>query len=139
MIRFSQAQMEALAREAESAYPRECCGLLVGHEESGDWSIQDIVPSANLSERPSISFEIDAALRLSLQKSLRGTGNAVIGHYHSHPDGLVRPSARDTERAWEAGMIWLILSVNGGVASDSAAYLFESGEAGFSPLAIEAE
>lgn len=139
MIRLSRAQMDVLAQEAEAAYPNECCGILVGRKDGGDWLTEDIVPSANLSKDPATGFEVDTALRLRLQKKLRGTANSVIGHYHSHPDVPAVPSERDRERAFEVGMVWVIAAVDGGAIGDVHAYLFEGDEAGYSALALDIE
>lgn len=139
MIRLSRAQLDVLAHEAETAYPKECCGLLVGRKDDGDWLTEDIVPSANLSPDPATSFEVDTALLLQLHKTLRGTPNSVIGHYHSHPNAPAAPSGRDHERAFEAGMVWIIAAVESGVTGDVQAYLFEGDEAGFSALALDIE
>lgn len=139
MIRLNRALLDALAREAATAYPNECCGLLVGRKDGMDWLTEEVVPSANLSDDPATSFEVDTALRLRLQKELRGSARRVIGHYHSHPDGAAEPSARDRARAWEADMVWLIVAVEAGVPGAIEAYLFEGDETGFSRLAIEAD
>ncbi len=137
MIRLEEAHRNLLRREAEQAYPQECCGILVGREEDSAYLVEDVVPSANLSDTPHKTFEVDMALRLRLQKELRGTGARVIGHYHSHPEGRAEPSARDRERAWEEGMIWLIVAVKAGLAVDIRAHLFNNSADGFSPLVAE--
>ena len=139
MIRLSRTQLEVLVREAETAYSYECCGLLVGRKDGDDWLTKDIVPSPNVSKDPANSFEIDTALRLHLHKALRGTSNSVIGHYHSHPDAPAVPSDRDRQRAFEAGMVWIVVAVEGCVAGDIFAYLYEGDDAGFSSLVIEEE
>lgn len=137
MIRLADAHRDLLRLEAEQAYPRECCGILVGRDEEGVYLVDKVVPSANLSDTPDKTFEVDMALRLRLQKELRGSDARVIGHYHSHPEGRAEPSARDAERAWEEGMIWLILAVKTGLAVDIRAHLFKDAARGFSPLGVE--
>lgn len=137
MIRLADAHRDLLRLEAEQAYPRECCGILVGRDEDGTFRVEKVVPSANLSDTPHKTFEVDMALRLRLQKELRGSDARVIGHYHSHPEGRAEPSPRDAERAWEEGMIWLILAVKTGLAVDIRAHLFKDSAQGFSRLAVE--
>jgi proteasome lid subunit RPN8/RPN11 len=110
MISLSSALLEHMAKAARQAYPLECCGLIMGHVVEGGWVVSDIVASENLSPTPERNFEVDMRLRLRLQRELRGTGNAVIGHYHSHPGGRAEPSATDLQSAWEDGMIWLIIA-----------------------------
>jgi proteasome lid subunit RPN8/RPN11 len=42
------------------------------------------------------------------QKSARKSGHAVIGCYHSHPNGRAQPSATDLAGANVEDFLWLI-------------------------------
>jgi proteasome lid subunit RPN8/RPN11 len=126
-----------MRRAAEDAWPLECCGLLVGSREDGKTVVEAVEESANLSDRPEDSFEIDMRLRLRLQKALRGTGRDVVGHYHSHPGGPARPSARDLAQAWEPEMIWIILAVEDGRAGEPAAFRLDEDGQRFLPVPID--
>ncbi|WP_202614878.1 M67 family metallopeptidase [Elioraea sp. Yellowstone] len=99
--------LAALPRLAAAALPREACGLLVGRAVAHGVVVTGLAPSRNLAA-PEDAFEIDAALQLALQRRLRGTAEAVVGVWHSHPAGTPTPSARDAAGAWEAGLAWLI-------------------------------
>jgi proteasome lid subunit RPN8/RPN11 len=137
VIRLTAEQQARMRRAAEDAWPLECCGLLVGSREDETIVVEAVEESANLSDRPADSFEIDMRLRLRLQKALRGTGRDVVGHYHSHPGGPAHPSARDLDQAWEPEMIWIILSVEDGRAGEPAAFrLAEDGQR-FLPVPID--
>lgn len=126
MIAIDPPVLEAIVAAAEASYPDEACGLLVGRwSAAGDCRLRRAVPSANLAPDPSAAFEIDPALRLDLQRRLRGGGQRVVGLYHSHPDGPARPSARDLARAWEPGLLWLVASVPAGEAVLTTAHLVE--------------
>jgi desampylase len=111
MIILTKAQWETMISALHGAYPEEGCGLVIGHQQGGDWVVDDIVPSENLSPTPLRNFEVDMRLRLRLQRELRDTGRAVIGHYHSHPDGVATPSATDLKSAWEDNMVWIIVAI----------------------------
>lgn len=128
MIVLEPAHLHQIVGAAEAAYPEEACGLLVGHEEAahGDRTvyIASVATSPNLAagvrrER----FEVDPALRLRLQRELRGGANRVIGLYHSHPDGVAQPSDRDLEAAWEPDLVWLVTSVTKGQAIHTTAHI----------------
>ena len=96
MLVLHPDHLKAIADDAEAAYPREACGLLVGRFGVGDHRLVARVERAqNVAAEPKKTFEIDPGLRLGLERELRGQPLAVIGHYHSHPDGPARPSARD--------------------------------------------
>ena len=136
MILLTQAHLDAVKHAAEAAYPNECCGLLVGRRDGANRTVDQVVESANLASDPSTRFEIDMRLRLTLQKQLRGTGREIIGHYHSHPDGPARPSARDREQAWEPQLIWLIISVTRAGAEDVLGYTYDDRRGAFDPVSV---
>jgi proteasome lid subunit RPN8/RPN11 len=109
IVAVPQDLVPALPRLAAAALPREACGLLVGRAGAGGVVVTGLAPSRNLAEAED-AFEIDTAMQLALQRRLRGTGEAVVGVWHSHPSCAPVPSARDAEGAWEAGLAWLITS-----------------------------
>lgn len=120
-------QLAAIVRHAETSYPEEACGLIVGRRLArGMLEADRIVESANLAIGDARHrFEVDPALRLRLERELRDSGEAVIGHYHSHPDHPAEPSARDLEAGHEPELAWLIVSVERGKARACGAYRLE--------------
>jgi proteasome lid subunit RPN8/RPN11 len=105
-----------IIEEARAAFPNECCGLLEGERTGESVRVVAVHPTANLAGDPARGFEIDPAPHLRLRCRLRGTPRAVVGCYHSHPNGLAGPSATDRARNKdsEAGFVWLIAAVPGG-------------------------
>ena len=137
MLVVDADQLKAIADDAEAAYPREACGLLVGRLLPGDHRVVARVERAqNVAADPRKTFEIDPGLRIGLERELRGQALAVIGHYHSHPDGPARPSARDLSMALEPDLAWLIVAVVEGQASHLRAYLPRLDRQGFRALPI---
>ncbi|MDP6705142.1 MAG: M67 family metallopeptidase [Alphaproteobacteria bacterium] len=123
MIRFPEALLDQVRRHAERTYPNEACGLIVGRNRDGAAvEVTRIEASRNLAAEPARSFEIDFGQRLALQRLLRGSGEEIVGLYHSHPDGSARPSAADLERAWEEGLVWVIVAVAAGRAEAVTAH-----------------
>ncbi len=78
-------------------------------------------------------FEIDPAEHIRLLREMRGTDRAIIGCYHSHPNGMSEPSVRDGEGASEEGFIWLVCGMNG-TGAKIGAFVFEKG--GFRALEL---
>ncbi|MDA0338476.1 MAG: M67 family metallopeptidase [Proteobacteria bacterium] len=138
MITLGPTHLGQIRRAARLAYPNECCGLLVGRREGDQLEVDQVVESANLSAQPRNSFEIDMALRLTLQKDLRGTGRDLVGHYHSHPDGSPETSPPDKEQAWESNLVWMILSISETTVARPRAFAFQEGTKSFQevPLAL---
>ncbi len=117
-----RAQIE---REARDASPRECCGLIEGRRNGAEAIATALHPTRNLSNHPD-RFEIDPAEHIRLLRELRGGANAIIGCYHSHPNGKAEPSARDREGASDEGFIWLVCGSDG-ASSRVGAFVFENG------------
>jgi proteasome lid subunit RPN8/RPN11 len=132
-------QLAAIVRQAEADYPHEACGLLIGRVGGrGVARIERVAPSPNLADGDHRDrFEVDPALRLRLERELRGSGAEIIGHYHSHPDHPARPSACDLAAAFEAELAWLIVAVERGEARAATAHQLARDGTGFRPLALK--
>lgn len=115
MIVLAPHHLAAIAEAAEAAFPAEGCGLLIGGGRR-IIRVSRVVPAANLcrDQRPD-RFELDPAIRIALERQVRGTDQRVVGHWHSHPDGSATPSATDIDHAWEPDLIWLIAGTTAGV------------------------
>jgi proteasome lid subunit RPN8/RPN11 len=108
---------------ARTAYPHECCGLLVGERAAGAVRVTGVVATANVAEdRPGDRFEVDPQARFDLMRALDGTGGAIVGHYHSHPDGPAEPSETDRSLAFEPDLVWLICAVTAAGPQDMTAW-----------------
>jgi proteasome lid subunit RPN8/RPN11 len=79
-------------------------------------------PASNLSSQTD-RFEIDPRDQFAAQKSARLRGRAIIGCYHSHPNGSAQPSAADRAGAVEEGFVWLIVG-----ADEFGAFVYRGGE-----------
>jgi proteasome lid subunit RPN8/RPN11 len=121
-----------LVAEARAAYPRECCGLIEGVRTGEAFEVLRLHPTRNLADGPD-RFAIDPAEHFRLLRALRGGPTAIIGCYHSHPNGIAEPSPRDCESAAEEGFVWLIVAVTGDGRAETAAHVARNG--GFRPLA----
>ncbi len=124
-VLLSAAQRAQIAAAARAAAPRECCGLLEGVRDGEAVRVAAVHPTRNLSQEAD-RFAIDPAEQFALLRRLRGTGRAVVGCYHSHPDGRAEPSPRDLAAAAEEGFVWLI------AGHGLAGFVFRGGR--FAPL-----
>lgn len=143
---------EAIAREMESAYPGEGCGVLLGRvEEGGRRQVRTAVPSPNRWPGRATRYRVDPdLLRRLLEEEeaaaaatrggakTRGTAGdrAVVGFYHSHPDAPPEPSATDLEHAWP-WYHYLILPVRDGLAGRGRAWMLRDGRFRECPLLVE--
>jgi desampylase len=65
---------------------------------------------ANVAGNPATAFEIDPAALIAAHKAERAGGAKLIGHYHSHPNGVCAPSTVDARNADVVGQYWLIVA-----------------------------
>jgi proteasome lid subunit RPN8/RPN11 len=106
-VAMSQTLRLRILEHARAAHPHECCGVLEGMREGMHFRVTALHPARNLSSNPH-RFEIDPRDQVTAQRSARDKGAAVIGCYHSHPDGQAIPSIADRAGAGEDNFLWLI-------------------------------
>lgn len=87
----------AIRAHGREAYPRECCGALLGrggvvHEAYG-------LPNVT-TEGARRRFLIDPGDYRAAEARARAAGLELLGFYHSHPDHPAVPSAHDLAHAW---------------------------------------
>ena len=116
-------QME---REAEGAYPEECCGILFGRDEVENRVVSRIERVANdfAENERRRRFLIAPETLMKAERSAGERGELVLGFYHSHPDAPARPSDFDREHAWPF-YSYLIVSVAHGRAVDATSWVLE--------------
>ncbi|MDX8381605.1 MAG: M67 family metallopeptidase [Ghiorsea sp.] len=111
---FDAAALKAMQLIAEEGYPDEICGLLVGNSNAQDWQVKEVRQVTNLNaERAADRFQLDPAGYQAIDSELRGSGQEIIGVFHSHPDCPAKPSPTDLSSAWE-GFVYPIVSVVSG-------------------------
>ncbi len=89
------------------------------------------LPARNVHPDPARHFEIDPQVLIDAHRAARSGGPRVVGYYHSHPNGLARPSAADSALAANDGCD---LGDNRGGPNHA---VWRSGDAGFEALPYE--
>jgi proteasome lid subunit RPN8/RPN11 len=138
MIVIPSALLDEIERAAGAAYPDESCGLLIGGDApNGDIAVARVVVSPNVSVGDTReSFEVDPKIRFDAMRALQDTGERIVGHFHSHPDGSARPSERDRAQAWEPELVWLITAVTKTGPAETAAFLLDPGTGRFTTVGL---
>lgn len=135
--------VDAIRRHGEATYPEECCGFLVTRENSvetdGQRTIVRVHPMENRmeGERRRRFIILPEELR-RFERSLDGTGHALGGFYHSHPDHPASPSAFDQDHAWP-WYTYLVLAVEDGRATDLGAFELDPDDRRFHAVPFEIE
>ena len=115
-VRISRGLLATLLAEAAGAADREVCGLLLGEAVAPPGRggaaerIAQVIPTTNVAAKPADRFEIDPAALFAAIRGARIGGPRILGHYHSHPNGLTTPSPRDAAMADTPGRLWLIVA-----------------------------
>ncbi|WBH16076.1 M67 family metallopeptidase [Sphingomonas radiodurans] len=104
-LQISSLLVERIVAEA-SASRDEVCGLLLGC----DGIVTEVRPCRNVHSMPATRFELDPVALFAALRGVRAGGPQVLGHYHSHPSGVVLPSATDAADAAPDGTFWLIVA-----------------------------
>ncbi len=106
MIAVVRRVLDEVRAHAGEAWPRECCGMLVGVADR----IHDSARAANLEEGTT-RFRIDPRDHIRAIRDARTRHLDVIGFYHSHPRSRAWPSETDVAEAGYAGVVHLIVGV----------------------------
>lgn len=106
LLRISSKSIAAIRAHAAETPDVEVCGLLFGTVEA----VERVQRCANVASTPATRFEIDPAALIAAHKAERAGGPKLIGHYHSHPNGVRAPSEADRAEAVDVGRFWLIIA-----------------------------
>jgi proteasome lid subunit RPN8/RPN11 len=101
-----------LTRHAQSGFPREICGAVLGRADERGRHVLRLVPGRNVHADPCASFELDPAAVVSAARTARHAGVELLGFYHSHPDRPALPSTADRACGWN-GFLTVIVAVDG--------------------------
>jgi proteasome lid subunit RPN8/RPN11 len=137
---------------AETTYPEECCGLLLGQMSGDVKTLIEVLPTLNSwgdelasdllaiesSPPPKSSkrnrFSIAPKVMLQAQKDARDRHLDIVGIFHSHPDHPAVPSEFDRVIAWQL-YSYIIVSVQQGQACDLKSWSLDDDQQ-FQPEAI---
>jgi desampylase len=105
-VTISRQAIAQIVQHVASDPGCEVCGLLFGTVDR----IVAVERTRNVAADPSRAFEIDPAVLIAAHRAAREGGPAVIGCYHSHPNGVGEPSDRDVAAASESMPVWVIVA-----------------------------
>lgn len=130
---LTQDVFERLLAHAVRDYPTECCGILVGCARGPHIHADRAIAATNISTADQrSSYQIDWHTLFATVRALRApqAREAIVGFYHSHPDGSAQPSQRDLDAAWY-GYSYVIVSMLDGWCSSITSWHLKAGGDGF--------
>lgn len=113
-------------RHAMNAYPKECCGVLVGRvtgdgkEVEAAWRLDNVAADEGRDARR--RYLIAPKTYVHLEERADEQGVEIVGVYHSHPDHPANPSDFDREHALPF-LSYVIVSVRDGKSEDLGVWL----------------
>ncbi|MBK1988920.1 M67 family metallopeptidase [Sphaerospermopsis aphanizomenoides BCCUSP55] len=127
-LKLDTNHLQIIKNHAESTYPEECCGILLGDMGSECKTVVEVIPTENSWHTEAANFTEETHSRtrryaiappvmLQIQKEARNRNLSIIGIYHSHPDYPAIPSQWDRLYAWPE-YSYLIVSVQNGQAGE---------------------
>lgn len=138
VIKLLPEHLQIILSHAESTYPNECCGLILGYVGDGVKTVVEVIPTANVWKSEADNFAenstthsterryaIAPQVMLQVQKLARDRSLNIIAIYHSHPDYPPIPSECDRLYAW-SGYSYLIVTVKSGVTGEIKSWILDN-------------
>lgn len=114
----------SMIRHAESLYPEECCGVLIGQWNEISPQVTVGLPLDNIHDGPkSKAYELDPVGLLEADRHARRLRLNVLAIYHSRPDAGSYVSIADLEGScpWYS---FIVVSVRHGRADEVRSWQF---------------
>ena len=114
MIEIEKAAWEAMVHHAETKFPNECCGAMLGRLDGERKFVTVAVPIENSYEGAQAArYEIRPEDLLAADREARSRGMDLVGIFHSHPDCDAYFSETDLKNScpWYS---FVVLSVKNG-------------------------
>ncbi len=124
MLRLSSDLEKNIRTDGETAYPNECCGVLIGEvDNAGVKTARRTLTIGNAREdgEQYHRFLITPEDMMNAEQTARSMKLDVIGFYHSHPDHPSAPSGYDKDHALPF-YSYVIVSVDKGKAQVLASW-----------------
>ncbi len=117
MIILPNQFVQQINTHAETEYPNECCGAVLGRLEKESKTAYNVLPISNTREESEKyhRFLIRPEEYLMCEKTALKQGWDIIGFYHSHPDHPAEPSQYDLEHAFPVYSYIIVSVVKGTV------------------------
>ena len=141
-LHLSPALRRAIEAQGRQAYPNECCGALLGHDQTAQdgtrlRTVLHLHPLTNSFEpgEQYHRFRLDPLEYIAVEKAAAATGQLVLGFYHSHPDCPATPSEYDRSHAW-VFYSYVIVSILKGTPAEMTSWVLDESTEQFLPETI---
>ncbi|MGI9534955.1 MAG: Mov34/MPN/PAD-1 family protein [Thermodesulfobacteriota bacterium] len=149
MVKIKKSAYEGMISHAESGYPFEVCGVMIGNKDLISYSrecinlisedsIETEFKSENQLNRERLRdrFELDPKSFMEADEWARENSLEIMGIYHSHPDHPSKPSETDRKIA-SPGWGYIIFSINQGNYNDARLWYLDESDSQFALTEFE--
>jgi proteasome lid subunit RPN8/RPN11 len=152
-IKLYSHDLRNIFTHAESSYPEECCGIMLGNIDEDAKTVVEVWPTKNswndeayetfqgiagsdkLGASKRDRYAIAPEDMLKAQREARDRHLQIVGIYHSHPDHPAIPSEFDRACAWPV-YSYIIVSVHIGKIDTHHSWILDDAHQ-FQPEEIE--
>ncbi|HXF28123.1 MAG TPA: M67 family metallopeptidase [Verrucomicrobiae bacterium] len=123
MIRIEGKAWSAMVAHAESTFPNECCGAMLGVSDGVEKQVSVASPIENAYQgAQNARYELRPEDLLAAEREARKQGMDLIGIFHSHPDCDAYFSETDLKNScpWYS---FVVLSIKGGKFDHANSFL----------------
>lgn len=121
MFKIYHRVIQEICGHAVKAYPRECCGILLGNKEGQ--LVKEIrqTGNADTADRQQMHFLIHPLELYRAETEAEKADMEIVGFYHSHADAPAVPSREDAS-SMLPGYLYMIVSVEDGACMEWKGY-----------------
>jgi proteasome lid subunit RPN8/RPN11 len=123
MIKINEGAWETMVAHAQSTFPDECCGVMIGSSDGDTKVVTTAIALENAYKgKQEDRYEIRPEDLLAADKNARAQGVDLIGIFHSHPNCDAYFSKTDLENScpWYS---FVVLSIKGGKFDHANSFL----------------
>lgn len=123
MIQISQQAWDEMVAHAQSTYPNECCGAMLGKVDGTDKNVTEAIALRNaFTGEQGARYEIRPEDLIAADREARSRGLDLVGIFHSHPDCDAYFSKTDLENScpWYS---FVVISVKQGQFDHANSFL----------------
>ncbi len=113
---------DLMLNQSLAELPNECCGLLLGKQ-----IIERAVPMRSIPPAPD-TYYMDPEQQIDVFTDMQAAGEQLLGIYHSHPKGPVKPSGMDLQLAFHPDALYVIISLADVDSPEIGAYRLLEGD-----------
>lgn len=123
MISINKKILEGMILQAQTEYPNECCGVLLGKRVGQRKNVVKQMSVCNLADefQKSVHFSISPLELWHMEQLAREEDLEIVGFYHSHPDHEPVASAEDV-KYMIPGYSYPIISIEQGALTAIKSY-----------------